>query len=149
MWGAAHRLGDVFNLSGSELVFLLLLALIVLGPEKLPDAVRKFGKTYSEVRKMANGFQTELKNALDEPMREMRGTADALRKAANLDGLDGLVSDTTKLLRGETAAPVDPAPVNSAPPSSESGEAPGPADPPLSSAPIEAGESSDGETSRT
>jgi sec-independent protein translocase protein TatB len=77
----------VFNLSGSELVFLLLLALIVLGPEKLPEAVRKFGKTYSEVKKMSSGFQNELKNALDEPMREMRETADALRKAVDLDGV--------------------------------------------------------------
>lgn len=75
----------MFNLSGSELVFLLLLALIVLGPEKLPDAVRRFGKTYAEVKKMTSGFQSELKSALDEPMREMRETADALRKAASID----------------------------------------------------------------
>jgi len=75
----------VFNFSGSEIVFLLLLALIILGPEKLPDAVRKFGKTYAEFKKVTTGFQTELKSALDEPMREMRETADALRKAAQFD----------------------------------------------------------------
>ena len=75
----------MFNLSGSEIVFLLLLALIVLGPEKLPDAVRKFGKAYGEFKKMTTGFQSELKSALDEPMREMRETADAFKKAANFD----------------------------------------------------------------
>ncbi|MEP7202576.1 MAG: twin-arginine translocase TatA/TatE family subunit [Ilumatobacteraceae bacterium] len=75
----------MFNLSGSEIVFLLLLALIVLGPEKLPDAVRKFGKAYAEFKKMSTGFQSELKTALDEPMREMRETADAFKKAANFD----------------------------------------------------------------
>lgn len=75
----------MFNFSGSEIVFLLLLALIILGPEKLPDAVRKFGKTYAEFKKVTTGFQTELKSALDEPMREMRETADALRKAAQFD----------------------------------------------------------------
>jgi Tat protein translocase TatB subunit len=75
----------VFNFSGSEIVFLLLLALIILGPEKLPDAVRKFGKTYAEFKKVTTGFQDELKSALDEPMREMRETADALRKAAQFD----------------------------------------------------------------
>jgi len=75
----------VFNFSGSEIVFLLLLALIILGPEKLPDAVRKFGKTYAEFKKVTTGFQTELKSALDEPMREMKETADALRKAAQFD----------------------------------------------------------------
>jgi sec-independent protein translocase protein TatB len=81
----SSRLPPVFNFSGSEIVFLLLLALIVLGPEKLPEAVRRFGKTYGEFKKMTTGFQTELKSALDEPMREMRETADAFKKAASFD----------------------------------------------------------------
>ena len=34
---------------------------------------------------MSTGFQSELKSALDEPMREMRETADAFKKAANFD----------------------------------------------------------------
>lgn len=75
----------MFNFSGSEIVFLLLLALIILGPEKLPDAIRSFGKTYAEFKKMTTGFQSELKNALDEPMREMRETADAFKQAASFD----------------------------------------------------------------
>lgn len=75
----------MFNVQGSEMIFLLLIALIVLGPEKLPDAVRKFGKTYGEFKKMANGFQGELKQALDEPLRELKGTADALKAAASFD----------------------------------------------------------------
>jgi sec-independent protein translocase protein TatB len=73
----------VFNLQGSEIVVILLLALVVLGPEKLPDAVRKFTKTYSELKKMSTGFQSELKSALDEPMREMRETANLVRDAAD------------------------------------------------------------------
>ncbi len=97
----------MFNLSGSELIFLLLLALIVLGPEKLPDAVRKFGKTYAEVRKMTTGFQSELKQALDEPMREMRGTADAIRKAAKFDGVDNIVDSAKAAMRGDDQ-PVQP-----------------------------------------
>jgi sec-independent protein translocase protein TatB len=75
----------MFNLSGSEIVFLLLIALIVLGPEKLPEAIRKFGKVYAEAKKMSTGFQSELKSALDEPMREMRETAEAFKNAANLN----------------------------------------------------------------
>jgi Tat protein translocase TatB subunit len=75
----------VFNLSGSELIFILLLALVVLGPEKLPDAIRKFGRVYGEVRKMSSGFQTELRQAMDEPMRELRETAELTRRAATFD----------------------------------------------------------------
>jgi sec-independent protein translocase protein TatB len=73
----------VFNLQGSEIIVILLLALVVLGPEKLPDAVRKFTKSYSELKKMSSGFQSELKSALDEPMREMRETANLVRDSAD------------------------------------------------------------------
>jgi len=73
----------VFNLQGSEIIIIMLLALVVLGPEKLPDAVRRFSKTYGELKKMGSGFQTELKSALDEPMREMRETAQMVRDAAD------------------------------------------------------------------
>jgi Tat protein translocase TatB subunit len=79
----ARRLTTVFNLQGSEIVVILLLALVVLGPEKLPDAIRRFSKTYAELKKMGSGFQSELKNALDEPMREMRETSDLIRRAAD------------------------------------------------------------------
>lgn len=73
----------MFNLQSSEIIVILLLALVVIGPEKLPDAVRKFTQTYSELKKMSTGFQSELKSALDEPMREMRETATMVRDAAD------------------------------------------------------------------
>jgi sec-independent protein translocase protein TatB len=68
-------------MSGSEIVVILFLALIVLGPEKLPEAIRKFGRVYSEIRKVSNGFQSEFKSAFDEPMKELRETAQMTRDA--------------------------------------------------------------------
>ena len=103
-----RRLASVFNLTGSEIVALVLLGLIVLGPEKLPDAVRKFTKTYNEFKKMATGFQGEVKQAFEEPLRELRGTADAVRKAADFDiglDLDG-TKTPTKVTTGKPAEPV-------------------------------------------
>lgn len=75
----------MFNLQGSEMIFLVLIALVVLGPEKLPEAVRKFTKTYAEFKKTVGGFQTEFRDAMDEPMRELRETANAVRDAAKFD----------------------------------------------------------------
>lgn len=77
------RLRRVFNLSGSEIVVILLLALVVLGPEKLPDAIRRFGRTYGELKRMSTSFQDEMRSTLEEPMREMRETADLLREQAD------------------------------------------------------------------
>ncbi len=83
----------MFNLQGSEIIIVLLLALVVLGPEKLPDAMRKAGKAYGELKKMSTGFQSEFRAAVDEPLREIRDTANVLRDSA----------DFTKLQQGERA----------------------------------------------
>lgn len=83
----------MFNLQGSELVIILLLALVVLGPEKLPDAMRKAGQFYGELKKMSSGFQSEFKAAVEEPLNELKDTANTLRDSA----------DFTKLQNGERA----------------------------------------------
>ena len=77
----------MFNLQGSELIIILLLALVVLGPEKLPDAMRRAGRAYSELKKMATGFQQEFNSAMEEPMREARETADLLRDSTDFTTL--------------------------------------------------------------
>lgn len=48
-----------------------LVALLVLGPERMPDVVRKAGKIVGELRRMSNGFQAELKDAFAEPIQTM------------------------------------------------------------------------------
>ena len=78
----------MFNLSGSEIVVILLLALVILGPEKLPDALRRAGRTYAELKKLGNNFQTEMKSVLDEPMKEMRETADLLQQSTKFEDHD-------------------------------------------------------------
>ena len=71
------------SLSAGEIIAILVIGLIVLGPEKLPDAIRKFGNIYGELRRMSHGFQSELKDAFDEPLRELRGTAQMMQDAVN------------------------------------------------------------------
>ena len=96
----------MFNLQGSEIIIVLLLALVVLGPEKLPDAMRKMGQAYAELKKMSSGFQSEFRSVIDEPMREIRETADVLRDSADFTKLESGERDE-KPKSGEMA-PVDP-----------------------------------------
>lgn len=104
----------MFNLQGSEIIVILLLALVVLGPEKLPDAVRRFTRTYAELKKMSSGFQSELKSALDEPMREMRETANLVRDAADPKKIMAEAEAEQRVLHEAAAAAalVDPSPAN-------------------------------------
>lgn len=77
----------MFNIGGGELLVILVVALLVLGPDKLPEAARQIGKFMGELRKYSTGFQNELKNALDEPVEtaarergaKLKGSAAAKR----------------------------------------------------------------------
>lgn len=55
----------MFNIGGGELIVIMLIALIVLGPSRLPDAARQVGKTMGDLRRLSQGFQNEMKGALD------------------------------------------------------------------------------------
>jgi sec-independent protein translocase protein TatB len=67
----------MFNVGGMELLVIAVVALIVLGPEKLPGALRQLGGFVGELRRISQGFQTDLRGALEEAERE----ADAARAA--------------------------------------------------------------------
>lgn len=56
----------MFNLGAGEVLVILLMALIILGPSRLPDAAKQVGKFMGEMRKLSSGFQNELKHALDD-----------------------------------------------------------------------------------
>jgi sec-independent protein translocase protein TatA len=53
------------SLGPAEILVILVVALIVLGPKKLPEAGRQVGKAIAEVRKWSQGFQDEIKSAID------------------------------------------------------------------------------------
>ena len=69
----------MFNVTGGEVVIILVLALVVLGPEKLPEMLRKAGRLYGELRRMSSGFQSEFEETFGGPLREFRETANQAR----------------------------------------------------------------------
>lgn len=77
----------MFNYSPGEVVFVMMLALVVLGPEKLPGAMRKVGQVLGELRKISSGFKSEFNAMVDEPARELRETAAAIRDSADFSAL--------------------------------------------------------------
>jgi Tat protein translocase TatB subunit len=65
------------NVGGGEIIVILLVALLVLGPNKLPEAARQIGRVMGELRKVTTGFQRELQDALkdtDTPSPAPRST---------------------------------------------------------------------------
>jgi len=76
----------VFNVGGMELIVIGLVALVVLGPDKLPGALRQLGTAMGELRRISRSFQTDLRGALEEAERDVerqqRHAADAATQAS-------------------------------------------------------------------
>jgi sec-independent protein translocase protein TatB len=70
----------VLNIDGSEFIFVAVIALLVLGPERMPQLVRKAGRIVGELRRMSSGFQAEFRDAFAEPIsavNEVKSTVNA------------------------------------------------------------------------
>ncbi len=65
----------MFGIGVQELLVILVVALIVLGPERLPDVARMLGKGMAELRKATAGLGDELRGArslLDDEVQNLR-----------------------------------------------------------------------------
>jgi sec-independent protein translocase protein TatB len=69
----------MFNVGGGELLVIFLIALVVLGPDKLPGAARQAGKYMSEFRRISQGFQQELRDAVKEAVPDLDGPAPTMK----------------------------------------------------------------------
>lgn len=62
------------NIGPWELVFILAIALIVVGPGKLPEVAKSMGKAMNEFKKSTSGVKRDLENAMrfdDEPVKQV------------------------------------------------------------------------------
>ncbi len=53
------------SLGAPEILVILVVALIVLGPSKLPEAGRQIGKAMAEVRRWSQNVQSEIRDVID------------------------------------------------------------------------------------
>lgn len=56
------------GLGPPELIVILILALIIFGPKRLPDIARSIGKMIGEFKKATQGFQDAVNKDLIEPI---------------------------------------------------------------------------------
>jgi Tat protein translocase TatB subunit len=68
------------SLDPEKLLFIFVIAVLVLGPERLPQMARTMGRVLAEVRKYTSGFQSEVGKVLAEP----RAIIDAAVREADI-----------------------------------------------------------------
>ncbi|MEU0490990.1 sec-independent translocase [Nocardiopsis changdeensis] len=60
----------MFNISGGEFVVLLLLALLIFGPDQLPKAAQQVGRVLRQLRTMANSASKDIKEGLGPEFKD-------------------------------------------------------------------------------
>jgi Tat protein translocase TatB subunit len=60
----------MFGIGMQELILIAIIALIVVGPKKLPDLAKTLGKGFSEFKKATEGITDELKETMKEDKKQ-------------------------------------------------------------------------------
>ncbi len=91
---------------GPEIMVILVIALLILGPEQLPKAMRSFGNVMAEIRKVSGGFQDEMRKAMDT--LDVTGTDNAEKPhSATPTAVTPEQADVTEVVAKNPASPAD------------------------------------------
>jgi sec-independent protein translocase protein TatB len=112
----------VFGLSAGEFVILLVVGIVVLGPQKLPGMMRTAGRWVRTLRRMSTDLRAQSgidrilrEEGLDRELRELRELKSSLSRQAMLDSL---VDATNRPIPDRSAPKSRPTAASSAAPTS-------------------------------
>lgn len=75
----------MLDIGWSELLLIAVVAIVVIGPKDLPEALRGFGKMLTKVRRMAGEFQGQFNAALREAnLEDVKKEFDAIRDQTSI-----------------------------------------------------------------
>jgi sec-independent protein translocase protein TatB len=134
----------MFGLSFSELLIIAVLALILLGPERLPDAARTLGKGMRHLQRASQDLKDELEKETQGLTAEIEGrTRDLTTQLLTLpsEEIEAIPSSTVPVPRRDGAAPAPVSPLAAMP---VPGRDPAPAEPVTPASEAAAGEPTPG-----
>jgi sec-independent protein translocase protein TatA len=82
----------MFGIGGGELIFIIFIALMLFGSDKIPDIARTMGKAMAQFKNATNEIKSEIQksaesNGLDTSMKELTSsfTEEVEKVKSNLD----------------------------------------------------------------
>lgn len=98
----------MFDIGWSEILVVLVVALVVVGPKDLPRLMRTLGRWVRKARVMADQFRASFDEmARESELDELRSEIEALRRARPLGTLE---DEVNRAMLPPEAAPATPAP---------------------------------------
>jgi TatA/E family protein of Tat protein translocase len=97
------------NLGMGEMIFLVVIALLLFGPKKLPEIGRTIGKAMSEFKRASQEFQSQLNDEVRQ--LEIESELKELKELGSIRPAEGSTSRTPQGSESDTA----PAPASSDP----------------------------------
>lgn len=97
----------MFDLSPEKVLLVLVIALVVLGPNRLPQAARALGRFVANLRQMSSTVQGEVRDALAEPREAFNGALGDVELSDIRDSVEGAVRPIRSALHPmrETVSP--------------------------------------------
>ena len=115
----------MFNMGFQELLVIMGIALIVVGPSKLPDLAKALGRGIGEFRKATSEIKETIEQ--DETVRELKKEFESAQRGVTLDNLEhfaDVLDEDIEPAKSEAAEPTNIEPSMIAPTDSQ----PAPAD---------------------
>ncbi len=57
----------MFNVTGGEIIIIVIVALVVLGPDRIPEVARGAGRMINKVKSFTEGMQSSVGGVMDDP----------------------------------------------------------------------------------
>lgn len=97
------------GIGGGEYLVIAIVALLVVGPERLPVLLRKLGNLVAKARGMANEFRSSFDEmARQSELDELRKEVEALRTGQGMHALGADADAAFKGIRDDLNKPVNP-----------------------------------------
>lgn len=74
----------MFGIGFSELILILVVALVVFGPDKLPEIGKTLGKTVKEFNRAVNKIDSQIKNEVNN-VAETAGMEDTIKDLKDMN----------------------------------------------------------------
>lgn len=108
----------MFGIGMPELIIILAVALIVIGPKKLPDLAKSLGRAFNEFRKATQELKASID--LDDGLKDVKKTFDDLNTGIR-QGVKDPAPGASTTPADPADAPPDPRPAGPEKPSDDTG----------------------------